>query len=291
MPLSAYLLVLVSALAHASWNVLLKKSHDKEIFIWLAQLFMCLLFSPLFILIIRYQGIESSGWMYIIGTSVLHAFYFIFLSRSYEHGDVSEVYPIARGTGPAIVPILGIVVFDEIVSLPAAAGIIFVCIGIFGIYRSSLLSNVLSNPLKIVKNKSVAYSLLTGITIAAYSICDKKGVEYVHPLAYMYLMMAGSSGLLTPFIFARKQISDIQVEIRANWRTICTVGVLTFAAYSMVLFALEIGKLSYVWPVREVSIIIAVFLGRIFLHEKLESIRIAGACAIVAGVILIGVSA
>ena len=147
MPLSAYLLVLVSAFAHASWNVLLKKSLDKEIFIWLAQLFMCLLFFPLFILIIRYQGIESSGWTYIIGTSVLHAFYFIFLSRSYEHGDVSEVYPIARGTGPAIVPILGIVVFDEIVSLPAAAGIIFVCIGIFGIYRSSLLSNVLSNPL------------------------------------------------------------------------------------------------------------------------------------------------
>ena len=107
----------------------------------------------------------------------------------------------------------------------------------------------------------------------------------------MYLMMVGSSGLLTPFIFARKQISDIQVEIRANWRTICTVGVLTFAAYSMVLFALEIGKLSYVWPVREVSIIIAVFLGRLFLHEKFESIRIAGACAIVAGVILIGVSA
>ena len=291
MPLSAYLLVLVSAFAHASWNVLLKKSHDKEIFIWLAQLFMFLLFFPLFILITRYQGIESSGWMYIIGTSVLHAFYFIFLSRSYEHGDVSEVYPIARGTGPAIVPILGIVVFDEIVSLPAAAGIIFVCIGIFGIYRSSLLSNVLSNPLKIVKNKSVAYSLLTGITIAAYSICDKKGVEYVHHMAYMYLMMVGSSGLLTPFIFARKQISDIQVEIRANWRTICIVGVLTFAAYSMVLFALEIGKLSYVWPVREVSIIIAVFLGRIFLHEKFESIRIAGACAIVAGVILIGVSA
>ena len=128
MPLSAYLLVLVSALAHASWNVLLKKSHDKEIFIWLAQLFMFLLFFPLFILIIRYQVTESSGWMYIFGTSVLHAFYFIFLSRSYEHGDVSEVYPIARGTGPAIVPILGIVVFDEIVSLPS-------CRDYFRLYR------------------------------------------------------------------------------------------------------------------------------------------------------------
>ena len=291
MPQSAYFLVLVSAFAHASWNVLLKRSHDKEIFVWLAQLFICLLFFPVFMSIIQFKSIESTGWIYILSTSVLHVFYFVFLSRSYEHGDVSEVYPIARGTGPAIVPILGIVVFDESVSLSAAAGISLVCIGIFVIYRSSLLSSVLSNPFRILKNKSVAYSLLTGITIAAYSICDKKGVEYVHPILYMYLMIIGSSGLLTPFILARKQLSGIQGEISSNWRSICIVGVLTFAAYSMVLFALEIGKLSYVWPVREVSILIAVCLGRIFLHEKFESIRIAGAGAIVVGVLLIGVSA
>ena len=143
---TAYFLVLISACAHAAWNVLLKRSHDKEVFVWLAQIGVCVFFLPLCILIAKYQPIQTEGWAYIIGTSLIHAAYFIFLSRSYEHGDVSEVYPIARGTGPAIVPIMGVIIFDEFVSIAAVIGIFFVCVGIFGIYRSTLLTNALSNP-------------------------------------------------------------------------------------------------------------------------------------------------
>ena len=287
---TAYFLVLISACAHAAWNVLLKRGHDKEVFVWLAQIGVCVFFLPLCILIAKYQPIQTEGWAYIIGTSLIHAAYFIFLSRSYEHGDVSEVYPIARGTGPAIVPIMGVIIFDEFVSIAAVIGIFFVCVGIFGIYRSTLLTNALSNPWALFKNKSVAYALLTGLSIALYSVCDKKGVEFVHPFLYMYSMLAGSSIILTPYIFVRKKMINIQTEIYTNWRGIFMVGLLTFAAYCMVLFALEVSKLSYVWPVREVSILITVILGRVFLQERFESIRIVGACSIVLGVLLIGIS-
>ena len=127
-------LVLLSALLHATWNFLVKRSSNQQIFMWWAQVSIAVMLLPLgLFLLIRYP-IEGPGWWFVFGTTVLHILYFLFLARGYSHSDLSVVYPIARGAGPAVVPILAVVVLQETVSPPAIAGIVAVVAGIYIIY-------------------------------------------------------------------------------------------------------------------------------------------------------------
>ena len=109
MTTTSFLLVLLSAVAHAAWNFLFKRANDHEAFVWWMQLGISVIFCPLAIVLFIINPIDYKGWIFVVGTSVLHAFYFVLLARGYAHGDLSTVYPVARGTGPALVPILGII--------------------------------------------------------------------------------------------------------------------------------------------------------------------------------------
>ena len=181
-------LVLLSAVIHAGWNLLAKRGMNQEVFIWLAQIGIGVLLLPLgLFLLIRYP-IDGTGWVFVAGTVLLHIFYFLFLGRGYARADLSVVYPIARGMGPAVVPILGVLVLGESVSPPAIAGIVTVVAGIYTVYWWGRFRLILSDPLKLFKEPGTRYALLTGATIASYSIWDKVGVSHVTPFLYMYLM-------------------------------------------------------------------------------------------------------
>ena len=93
--------VLSSGLAHAAWNLLLKRSQNQEIFAWLLLVAQVVLFAPLAVFLLIIGGIQDQGWWFILGTSLIHVLYFLFLSRSYIYSDLSLAYPIARGIGPA----------------------------------------------------------------------------------------------------------------------------------------------------------------------------------------------
>ena len=124
-------LVLLSAVAHASWNLLLKYGRNQEVFVWWLQIAIIVLLAPVAAIIVWQDPIEGPGWWFVIGTSLLHVLYFLFLSRGYVHADLSLVYPLARGTGPALVPVLGVVLLDERVSGLAIAGITAIVGGVF----------------------------------------------------------------------------------------------------------------------------------------------------------------
>ena len=210
--------------------------------------------------------------------------------RRYAHGDLSTVYPIARGTGPALVPILGVFILGEAISSQAMIGIVTVVVGIFVVYWSGNLTKIFKNPLMILGEKSTLYALATGMFICLYSVWDKKGVVHVTPFLYMYLMALGSGIFITPYILKARSLGAIVDEWRLNYRAIVLVSALTFLAYGLVLTALSLSKLSYVWPAREMGIVAAVLLGTLVLKEPFGRSRLLGSLLVVFGVVLVALA-
>ncbi|MQF82571.1 hypothetical protein FIM02_00160 [SAR202 cluster bacterium AD-802-E10_MRT_200m] len=280
-------LVLLSGLAHASWNLLLKHSSNQEVFVWWLQIAQVILFAPLAMILLLNGGIESRGWWFILGTSFIHILYFLLLSRTYIHANFSLAYPLARGTGPALVPFLGVGLLDENITLLAMLGIITIVSGIFTAYWWGQIFEIFRNPLKFLKDPGTRFALLTGVTIACYSVWDKVGISHVNPLLYNYLLSLGTGIGLAPYIFWKHSIPTTRKELSLNRLPISGAAILTFFAYSAVLSALQFSNVSYVSPAREVGIVFSVLLGVIVLKERVNTGRVAGSVIIASGVFLI----
>jgi drug/metabolite transporter (DMT)-like permease len=286
----ALILVLVSAILHATWNLLAKRAINKEVFLWWVLVSSSVLLMPLFVFLIWNYPILYPGWWFILGTVVLHVFYFAFLGRSYTHADLSLVYPIARGTGPALVPIIGALLLKEVIAPLAIIGIISVVLGIFAIYWWGSFQEMLRAPLKIFREPGARYALLTGLIIAIYSIWDKVGVTYVNPFLYMYFLVLGSALVLTPYIWRYHGIKVVRIEIKRHIRSIIISGLLMFLAYGLILLALQFSRVSYISPTREVGIVIGVVFGTLLLREPFSKGRAIGSCLIVSGLGLVALA-
>ena len=187
-------------------------------------------------------------------------------------------------------PILGVLLLGEAVSPQAVGGIVAVLVGLLVVYWSGRVSLMFSSPLMFLKEPGTLYAVATGLFIAAYSIWDKVGVRYVAPFLYMYLMALGTGIILTPYILRSRGLAAVREEWRVNSWTIIGVGALTFLAYGLVLSALALSKVSYVWPAREIGIVVAVLLGSLVLKEPFGRGRVLGSCFIVLGVVAIALA-
>ena len=283
-------LVLISATAHSTWNLLLKQSGHKEVFIWCMLVTASVMMVPVGVALFWLHPFGYPGWAFVAATIALHMLYFVWLGMSYSRSDLSLVYPIARGIGPTLVPILAVTILGESIAGVAIAGIIAIIIGIYTVSWWGNFRGILSDPLEIFKNAGTRYAILTGLVIACYAIVDKRGVEHVQPFLYMYLMTLGSAVGLSPYILKRWGMAAVGREWRSNSATIVAAGLLVFLAYGMVLTAFSLSKVSYVAPAREVGIVMGVLLGVILLKEPFGRGRLLGSGFIVAGLVLITVS-
>ena len=286
---TALSIVLVAALLHALWNYLTKTSRNKIAFIWWAILFSTIIFLPMFLYYWPTVTISAAGWGCIIATGIFHAFYFWFMGGAYQRGDLSLVYPLSRGSGPLFVPILAVLLLNEQLSALGVAGIALVIAGIFGIHLRSFSVQSMREPFMAIRGGASLWAFCTGGTIAGYSLVDKVGVNIVHPPVYIYLMFIITLLLLTPLVFVKVR-RDLKTEWKMNKIKILGVGFLQLFTYMMILFALQIGKVSYVAAVREVSIVFSALIGTVLLREKNAPQKFFGAVLICAGVIFIGLS-
>ena len=133
----AVVLVLVSAFAHASWNLLVRRSDSPELTNWMMLSSGTVLASPFAIFLLITRPPDPIGWLFVAGTSALHIAYFFTLGRAYKYGELSLVYPVARGLGLALIPIIGVTVLAETVSILAAIGITAIFFGVIAIGSSS----------------------------------------------------------------------------------------------------------------------------------------------------------
>jgi len=279
----AIALIIAAAFLHATWNLLAKRIGAGEGFLWLMCAASGVIYAPVaaWIFFTQHPQIGLVQIMFMTGTAVLHLAYFVLLTRGYRLGDLSLIYPLARGTGPALSTAAAIAFFGERPSWLALFGAVLVILGVF-----VLTSGPKSTRRSTIDTRwAIGYGFLTGVMIAAYTLWDKQAVSAFHipPL----LLDWGSSilrfALLTPVAIARWD--DVQVHWRAHRRETLAIAFMAPLAYIMVLTALVFTPVSYVAPAREVSIVIGTAMGTRLLAEGDGRRRLLGALAIVVGVL------
>jgi uncharacterized membrane protein len=282
----AIALAIASAGIHAWRELLTKKAHDKQVFVWWYEVFALLFFFPVAAYFAWESTISLTGMALAMGTGIIHFFYWIFLSKSYEHGDLSHVYPIIRSS-PGLVLILSVVFLREQVSAMGVLGVLVILLGIYILNMKEGSLRSLLEPFRSFEQKATKYALLTSVTVALYSIVDKVGVSHVHPMLFVYLLTISSMLLFTPYVFSLKTKETVWNEWRRNKKTIMANGFFVMFGYALALMALTIERVSYVTALRQLSIVFGVLLGGHVLLEKHRRIRLLGAGVIFVGAMLI----
>lgn len=280
----ALVLVLASAFAHALWNLLAKRSADRLAFLWRMNVAIAVAGAPLVLGAVVAAPIPPLGWVYALGTGVLHVFYFWTLGRAYSFGDLSLVYPIARGTGPLLVALLAPVVFGE---MPAPLGAVGIALVVLGVYASHLRGFDAAAPLRSAwREPGSRYALLTGLVVCCYTLWDRAGVGVVAPLVYGYFPFAVPALVWAPLMRGRRS----PPEAAAGWGMPLLAGALAYGAYGLVLIAFTSSKVSYVAAAREVGIVFGAIMGAALLGEHNSRARLAGSALICAGVAAIALA-
>jgi len=289
MTTAAFLLVIASAISHATWNFLLKRSNHKTAFLWslgAVSFAAFLLPAAVFAYI---DGIGARGVMFGAVSALLHGVYGLALSRGYQLGDLSTVYPISRGMGPALVPLAAVLLLDERASVAAGFGIALVVAGIYAINIEARSLRDLIQPLRALNRPATRVAFLTGALIASYSLWDKMALDHLSPVTLNQFAITGWLLVLAP-VALRSSAGPVRSEWRQRGGSILAAGVLAPLGYILVLVALTTSRISYIAPAREMGIVLGALLGVLFLGEGYGASRILGSLLLLAGVLTLGLA-
>jgi drug/metabolite transporter (DMT)-like permease len=287
----ALLLVLGSALCHASWNFLLKRSEHKVAFLGMAGIVATLTLLLPAITVVSLNGIGRSAVALGLVTACLHGVYGLSLARGYRLGDLSSVYPVSRGVGLALIPVAAALLLDETISGWAVLGIMMIAIGVYALHIEPETWRDIAAPLRAINGPAGRAALLTGGLIAIYSLWDKHALDELSPVVLNQFAMTGHALITTTVaVAAVRSLGDLRWEWRSRAGSIIAAGVLIQLAYLLVLAALETSRVSYVAPSREVGIVFGAALGVVFLSEGFGVWRIWASLAIVAGVVALALA-
>jgi drug/metabolite transporter (DMT)-like permease len=278
-PLAVLPLVLVAAVFHAAWNALLKASENPLALAARAvTLGTVASLPPVAVawLVNGRPGLPPAAWLLVVGSALLELAYFITLSTAYQRGELSVVYPIARGTAPLLAILVGLLLLGERLHLAAVFGIVCLLVGIWAVRRPANAGSALGP------------ALLTGVLIAAYTSLDRIGVRLGPPWLYGWLLWLFGAIFLKAFTTIRRVPGSRLTDEPA---ISLVVAVLMTAAYFMILFALSVAPLAIIAPLRESAIVLVTAWGIWRLGERRGAwVRVAGALAIVAGIALLTIA-
>lgn len=277
----AIALVLTAAVMHATWNAVVKVDGDRLMSMAVVISTTGVL-APLLLLAGPPPAPES--WPYIVLSAALNNVYFLFLIEAYRFGDLSRVYPIARGSAPLLVAAGSSAFAGEHLSVAEFAGVIIISVGI--------ISMVLGSGIKLGKEKrAVVFALLTGLMIATYTVVDGIGVRLSgNPASFIgWLFILNPLPILAIALVRRR--GQARVYLRTNWRPAVLGGCLNLGSYGLSIWALSLSAMANVSALRETSVIIAVVIGTRMLGEEFGRWRILAAAAVAFGVVLIAMQA
>jgi len=293
MLLGALALALVAAILHAVWNVLLKSSTDP---LWVSQRALAtamVIFTPAAAVtwvVSGQPGLPAEAWLLALLSGLAELAYFIFISAAYRRGELSAVYPVARGSAPLLAVAAGIAILGERPHPLEIAGIAFLLAGIW----------VVRPP--IGGGPALIPALLTGVAIATYTAIDKVGTGLAPPWLYGWAIWAFTAAALSIWVslsgwraFAQRlrfrSINPLPAKETPPSLLLCIpIGVAMTVAYLLILFALRLAPLVVVAPVRESAVVLVTLWGVWRLRERDRSwLKLAGASGIVAGIVLVAV--
>ena len=273
---TVFIAVLFAALLHASWNAVIRAGGDRfqgMLLLTLSQGIMGLvmaLFVPL---------PKGEVWLWLLASGVLHSGYKMFLAAAYKHGDLSRVYPIARGVAPMLVVLAGFFLLSDTLANKEYAGIALIGSGVILMARG-VFSN---DEAKILIPLALGSALFT----AGYSIVDGMGAR-----------LAGNATQFTAwlFIFDALVFSSTTLALRGarsfkatrrNWALGSFAGALSLATYWIAVWAMTVAPIALVAALRETSVLFAVLIGVLWMGERAEAGKLLAATVILAGIILI----
>ena len=286
MSATALALVLAGACCHAIWNITAKKAGGGLAFVWLFGLVSVIAALPLvyWTWTAHPQTFSRSMWLAALGSGLVHVVYSLVLQQAYRESDFAVVYPVARGSGPMFSVVAAIALLGETPSLLGWFAVAAILGGIFGSAGAiDLLRGTQAR--SSARRLGVLWGLLTGVFIAGYTVIDGWAIKSLGmvPILFYAVGLAFRALLLAPFALRRR--AALVSQWRAQRRAIVIVGLLSPAAYTLVLLAVQIAPLSYVAPVREISMLVGTFVGASLLKESVRPSQVAGAALMLLGVV------
>jgi drug/metabolite transporter (DMT)-like permease len=280
MELFVFVAVLISAGMHAGWNAVVKVGLDRTssiLLLSLTQSGLALLQMPFFPLP------AAAAWPWLAASAVCHTGYKLFLIRAYEHGDLSEVYPLARGAAPLMVAVVGALALGESMTLIKALAVIAIA---FGVAVMSLKGGADFGRLP---GKAIRYALITSVFIAAYALVDGVGARVSGTASGFVMWMFVLDGVvMLAYGFLTRGRGAI-TQLRPALREGTLAGALSLGAYWIIVWAFTQAPIALVVALRETSVLFAMLIAVFLLGERAGRWRWAAAVLIVAGVILIRV--
>ncbi len=286
MSVAAIALLLTSAVLHALWNLLLKQSEQKYIFMGWQNI----LSGVFALLVLVLTGLPPrSMWLLAVLSALLEALYFGMLTFAYNDHDFSLVYPVARGAAPALVVVWSALFLAEIPTTGGLIGIALIVLGLVIIGATSLFQKANGQPAEKPQFRGIATALAVAFVISVYTIVDGFAVKHGPALPYglcIFLLMPVAS---TPLVISHYGWPQLLEGFREARGRLLLVGVIALVAYLFVLIAYSIAPVNYSEAIREVSVVLGALAGWQFLGEEMGKVRVAGALAIFAGIAMIAV--
>jgi uncharacterized membrane protein len=276
-------LILVSAASHAVWNYLAKGSRDKDSFMLLMNVTSQLTILPVFLLLLRDWALPLDVLPFIVLSAVAEAVYFLALSRAYDAGDLSVVYPVAR-SAPLFVAVAGAVLLGEPITVVGFAGILLVLVGVYVLHLKGLRWGSLLEPLRSFRGPAFGFALIAALGTTAYSLSDKAGVTRVDPLLYSFWLEIAITVALTPIVMRSRGLRGVAAEWGRAKARITVSGALMRGGYLLVLVAMTLAPVGYLLALRQVSVVVGALLGLALLGEGYGAPRLIGSATIFAGV-------
>lgn len=283
----AFTLIIFSSVMHALWNLLVKQSHHKTVFIWWMFVSSGLMFSLLLLLLRQPVPMPDSRVILMaLGGGCCFALYHLLTGRAYSSGDISLTYPLCQ-TSMLYVPVWGMLILHENLSIIGGAGIALVALGAYSVQLQKFTLDELLRPFRNLGEPSVRFALAAGFVYSFGVMFDKVGVQNYSPLYFTWLMVFVMFTLMSINLLRGRYKGKVTAEWQTNWKLILMSGPILMASFIAFRYGLKMAPVSYAVPVRQVSILFGVLLGMLFLKESYGRIRLTSAVLILAGAFLI----
>lgn len=275
MSFTVFLAVLGAALLHATWNACIKTGASKQT----SMLIMTIWQGALGAAIVVWRPFPGAEvWPWLFASGLVHMFYQLFLAYAYEQGDLSRVYPLARGAAPMMVLVVGAFVLSDVVTALEYIGVIVIGGGIALMAWGALASGE--------SRKLIPFALGAACATAAYTLIDGIGARVGgDPFTYVAWLLLMSAFFYLPAILVLKGRAVVRGS-RRDWGLGAATGVASFASYCIAVWAMSAAPIALVAALRETSILFAMLIGWLVFRDKMDAAKIAAGLLIVAGVVV-----
>ena len=273
--MTVFLAVLVAAMMHAAWNAFVRVGLDR----FSSILLLSMTQSGLALILLPFTPLPAqAAWPWIAGASVLHTGYKLFLIRAYQHGDLTQVYPLARGAAPPVVALGGIALFGEHLAPSGWAAVALIAGGV------GLMAFRGGAGLGRLPPKALGYALATAGFVASYTLADGQGARIAaSAMAFAMWMFVGDGLCMLAYATATRGWRA-PIAVLAEWRTGLPAGALSLGSYWIALWAFTQAPVALVAALRETSVLFALLIGAVVLKEPTSRWRWAAGLCICAGV-------